>query len=43
MQPTDFKNVIVENIPLAVFEDADVAEIQQPQNSKIQEFYYEKS
>ena len=29
MQPTDFKNVIVENIPPALFEDAEVAEVKQ--------------
>ena len=32
MEPTDFKNVIVENIPPALFEDAEVAEDKQPRN-----------
>ena len=40
---TDFKNVIVENIPPALFEDAEVAEVKQPRNPKRQKFYYEKS
>ena len=43
MEPIDFKNVIVENIPPALFEDAEVAEVKQPRNSKRQKFYYEKS
>ena len=43
MEPTDFKNVIVENIPPAIFEDAEVAEVKQPRNLKQQKFYYEKS
>ena len=34
MEPTDFKNVIVENIPPALFEDAEVAEVKQPRNSE---------
>ena len=43
MEPTDFKNVIVENIPPALFEDAEVAEVKQTRNPKRQKFYYEKS
>ena len=43
MEPTDFKNVIIENIPPALFEDAEVAEVKQPQNSNRRKFYYEKS
>ena len=43
MESTDFKNVIVENIPPALFEDAEVAEVKQPRNSKRRKFYYEKS
>ena len=43
VEPTDFKNVIVENIPPALFEDAEVAEVKWPRNSKQQKFYYEKS
>jgi hypothetical protein len=27
VKPTDFKNVIVENVPPALFEDAEVAEV----------------
>ena len=42
MEQTDFKNVIVENIPPALFEDAEIAEVKQPRNSKRQKFYYEK-
>ena len=38
VEPTDFKNVIVENIPPALFEDAEVAEVKQPRNSKRQKF-----
>ena len=38
MEPTDFKNVIVENIPPALFEDA---EVKRPRNSKQGKFYYE--
>ena len=30
MEPTDFKNVIVENIPPALSEVAEVAEVKQP-------------
>ena len=30
VEPTDFKNVIVENIPPALFEDAQVAEVKRP-------------
>ena len=40
MEPTDFKNVIVENIPPALFEDAEVAEVKQPRNSKRRKFFY---
>ena len=43
MEPTDFKNVMVENIPPALFEDAKVAEVKQPRNLKRQKLYYEKS
>ena len=43
VEPTDFKNVIVENIPPALSEDAEVAEVKQPRNSKRRKFYYEKS
>ena len=43
MEPTDLKNVIVENIPTALFEDAEDAEVKRPRNSKRQKFYYEKS
>ena len=42
VEPTDFKNVIVENIPPALFEDAEVAEVKRPRNSKWRIFYYEK-
>ena len=42
-EPTDFNNVIVENIPPALFEDAEVAEVKRPRNSKRRKFYYEKS
>ena len=38
VEPTDLKNVIVENIPPALFEDAEVAEVKQPQNSKWRKF-----
>ena len=41
MEPTDFKNVIVENIPQALFEDAEVAKVKRPQNSKGRKFYYQ--
>ena len=43
MEPTDFKNVIVENIPPALFEDAEVAEVKQPRNPKRRKFHYGKS
>ena len=42
MEPTDFKNAIIENIPPALFKDAEVAEVKRPRNSKRQKFYYEK-
>ena len=42
MEPTDLRNVIIENIHWALFEDAEVAEVKQPQNSKRRKFYYEK-
>ena len=42
VEPTDFKNVIVENIHWALFEDAEVAEVKRPRNSKRQKFYYKK-
>ena len=42
MEQTDFKNVIVENIHWALFEDAEVAEVKRPRNSKRRKFYYEK-
>ena len=42
VEHTDFKNVIVENIPPALSEDAEVAEVKQPRNSKRRKFYYEK-
>ena len=41
-EPTDFKNVIVENIPPALSEDTEVAEVKWPWNSKQRKFYYEK-
>ena len=41
-EQTDFKNVIVENIHWALFEDAEVAEVKRPRNSKRRKFYYEK-
>ena len=34
MEPTDFKNIIVENIPPTLSEDAEVAEVKRPRNSK---------
>ena len=34
VEPTDFKNVIVQNIPQALSEDAKVAEVKRPRNSK---------
>jgi hypothetical protein len=43
VEPPDFKNVIVENIPPALFEDAEVTEVKQPRNSKQRKFYYETS
>ena len=42
VEPTDFKNVIFENIPWALFEVAEVAEVKQPRNPKRRKFYYEK-
>ena len=42
VEQTDFTNVIVENIPPALFEDAEVAEVKRPRNSKRRKFYYEK-
>ena len=42
VEPTDFKNVIVENIPPALFEDAEVTEVKRPRNSKRRKLYYEK-
>ena len=39
VEPTDFKNVIVENIHWALSEDA---EVKQPRNSKRQKLYYKK-
>ena len=42
VEQTDFKNVAVENIHWALFEDAEVAEVKRPRNSKRQKFYYEK-
>ena len=39
MEQTD---VIVENIHWALFEDAEVAEVKRPRNSKPRKFYYEK-
>ena len=42
VEQTDFKNVIVENIHWVLFEDAEVAEVKQPRNSKRRKFYYEK-
>ena len=42
VEQTDFKNVIVENIPWALFEDAEVAEVKRPRNSKQQKFYCKK-
>ena len=38
----NFKNVIVENIHWALFEDAEVAEVKRPRNSKRRKFYYKK-
>ena len=40
MEPTDFKNLIVENIPPALFEDTEVAEVKQPRNSKLIKMHY---
>jgi hypothetical protein len=34
VEPTDFKNVIVENIPPALSEVAEVAEVKRPRNPK---------
>ena len=42
VEPTDFKNVIIENIPPALSEDAEVAEVKRPRNSKRRKFYYKK-
>ena len=42
VEPTDLKNVIVENIPPALSEDAKVAEVKRPRNSNQRKFYYEK-
>ena len=42
VEQTDFKSVIVENIHWALFEDAEVAEVKRPRNSKRRKFYYEK-
>ena len=42
MEPTDFKNVLFENIPPTLFEDAEVAEVKQPRNSKRRKFYCKK-
>ena len=42
LEQTDIKNVIVENIHWALFEDAEVAEVKRPRNSKRRKFYYEK-
>ena len=42
VEQTDFKNVIVKNIHWALFEDAEVAEVKRPRNSKRRKFYYEK-
>ena len=42
VEHTDFKNVIVENIPPALSEDAEVAKVKRPRNSKRRKFYYEK-
>ena len=42
MEQTDFKNVIVENIHWALFEDAEVAEVKRPRISKRRKFYYKK-
>ena len=42
VEQTDFKNVIVENIHWALFEDAKFAKVKRPRNSKRQKFYYEK-
>ena len=38
MEPTDFKNVIVENIPPALFEDAEVANFQHPASEAAYKF-----
>ena len=38
MEQTDFKNVIFENIHWALFEDAEVAEVKRPRNSKQQNY-----
>ena len=43
MELTDYKNVIIENIPPALFEVAEVAEVKQPRKQKLQKFYNEKS
>ena len=39
VEQTDFKNVIVENIHWALFEDAEVAEVKRPRNQKRRKFY----
>ena len=39
MEPTDFKNVIVVNIPPALYEVAEVAEVKRPQNQKWQKWH----
>ena len=38
MEPTDFKNVIVENIPPALFEDAEVAKVKRPASEAANKF-----
>jgi hypothetical protein len=43
VEPTDFKNVILENIPPALSEVAEVAKVKQSRNPKWRKFYYEKS
>ena len=39
VEQTDFKNLIVENIHWALFEDAEVAEVKRPRNQKRRKFY----
>ena len=42
MEPTDFKNVIIEDIHGGPSEDTEVVEVKRPWNSKQLKFYFEK-